>query len=268
MSNLSRGCILSLNSYWKLNYKLRVCVFVENLQDVEEETERVAILLKGLRIQAIIKPVWLNSESGSVSKEYKKQAQIFKRNQRFAFIRNQRRISKKQSTPLVDLVEGSSLDGPIVLAEQTLEEVKGEKKRKIKSRRSFVVTKISRQLLRHVGVSAESEDVELRDELPLASPSHLLVAPSNSTTIENSPRSESLEHILPSDGEESDGEDDEEMEDKEQGPPLLAEVFNTLDALVQHKILNELMAYHSSESACIFRYSSIKILTLQYAARS
>jgi hypothetical protein len=230
-------------------------VYVENQEDVEEEAERVAILCKGLRIQAIIKPVWLNSttESGSVcvSKEYTRQVQIHKRNLRFAFIRNQRKLSKKR--PLDNVVEGvSSLETPVLSHSPSfdIEDELKEKKAKVKPKRSFVVTKISRQMLKHFG---STEDV--RDALPIASPIPRSLFSSPATIdLPTSPRSESPDNL--SDGEQSDGDDpDEVMEDKEgTGPLESASIFNTLEANVQHKILNELMVHHSRDSACIFRY--------------
>ncbi|KAJ3081206.1 hypothetical protein HK102_002506 [Quaeritorhiza haematococci] len=51
--------------HWKQNYKLRVVIFVENEQDVAEERVRVETLLRGLRINAEVKMVWLRNEDGS-----------------------------------------------------------------------------------------------------------------------------------------------------------------------------------------------------------
>jgi hypothetical protein len=224
-----------------LNYQLRVIVFVENREDVDEETERVAILLKGLRIQAIIKPVWLNSGDGNVSfsNEYTKQLLIYKKNQRFAYIRNQRKNSKRRT--LDNVVEGvTTPDSPVLAESEVL-----KKKKKVKPKRSFVVTKISKKLLRHYG-SGEvlAEEVDIRDDLPLASPRS---DPTSSSSKRNTP-SESPTHA------DGDSDGDDEFQEKEGTSPYeSASIFNTLDAMVQHRILNELMLHHSRESACIFR---------------
>ncbi|KAJ1942763.1 hypothetical protein EC988_006405 [Linderina pennispora] len=49
---LQLGTVLHLVPYWNRNYKLRVMCFVENEADVEEETRRVAKLLRDLRVEA------------------------------------------------------------------------------------------------------------------------------------------------------------------------------------------------------------------------
>ncbi|KAF2683411.1 cation chloride cotransporter-like protein [Lentithecium fluviatile CBS 122367] len=58
---LQLGCILHTVPSWKRTYKLRVAVFVEYETDVEEERERVTILLKSLRIEADVLVFWLAS---------------------------------------------------------------------------------------------------------------------------------------------------------------------------------------------------------------
>ncbi|KAJ3386404.1 hypothetical protein HDU92_002570 [Lobulomyces angularis] len=74
---LQMGTILHMNWYWKQNYHLRVMVFVELEEDVDEEVSRVKLLLKGLRIKAEIKAVFLkgkNNKSDTVEiKEYELQ---------------------------------------------------------------------------------------------------------------------------------------------------------------------------------------------------
>jgi potassium/chloride transporter 9 len=58
---LQLGCILHTVPSWKRTYKLRVAVFVEYETDVEEERERVTMLLKSLRIEADVLVFWLAS---------------------------------------------------------------------------------------------------------------------------------------------------------------------------------------------------------------
>ena len=60
---LQLGCILQTVPSWKRTYKLRVAVFVEYETDVEEERERVTMLLKSLRIEADVLVFWLASGS-------------------------------------------------------------------------------------------------------------------------------------------------------------------------------------------------------------
>jgi len=60
---LQLGCILHTVPSWKRTYKLRVAVFVEYETDVEEERERVTMLLKSLRIEADVLVFWLASGS-------------------------------------------------------------------------------------------------------------------------------------------------------------------------------------------------------------
>ncbi|KAF8962514.1 hypothetical protein BGZ46_001153 [Entomortierella lignicola] len=57
---LQMGCILHMVPQWKENYSLRVMVFVEYLEDVEEEKKRLAALLENLRIPAEVKVMCLN----------------------------------------------------------------------------------------------------------------------------------------------------------------------------------------------------------------
>lgn len=256
---LQMGCILSLNSYWRRNYCLRVVVFVENQSDVDEEVERVGVLLKGLRIQAEVKPVWLHSEglgpglSHSVSREYTRQMQIFKRNRRFAMMRNKRRVTKKNSRLVGGVPEQFGLAGSSSAATaEGVEDQEAEvedrvdehlppsgkepRKKAVKQKRSFMFmgTRISRKLLRHY----ESTD---RDDLPRGP----------SGTAQASPRSQSPER----DFSASDADEDDELQEKEQARPDESDsIFNTLEANLQHKIMNELISYHSSDSAVIFRY--------------
>jgi potassium/chloride transporter 9 len=56
---LQLGCILHTVPSWRRMYKLRVCVFVEYENDVDEERERVTTLLKNLRIEAEVLVFWL-----------------------------------------------------------------------------------------------------------------------------------------------------------------------------------------------------------------
>ncbi|KAI8348534.1 amino acid permease-domain-containing protein [Mortierella sp. GBAus27b] len=58
---LQMGCILHMVPQWKENYTLRVMVFVEYLEDVEEEEKRLEALLDNLRIPAEIKVMCLDS---------------------------------------------------------------------------------------------------------------------------------------------------------------------------------------------------------------
>ncbi|KAF9426245.1 hypothetical protein BGZ94_006767, partial [Podila epigama] len=51
---LQMGCILHMVPHWKENYLLRVMVFVEYSEDVEEERKRLSDLLENLRIPAEI----------------------------------------------------------------------------------------------------------------------------------------------------------------------------------------------------------------------
>lgn len=61
---LQLGFILSTVRQWKLNnYKLRVIVFVENEEEVEEERERLSQLLSSLRIDAQIKVICISDGS-------------------------------------------------------------------------------------------------------------------------------------------------------------------------------------------------------------
>jgi potassium/chloride transporter 9 len=60
---LQLGCILHTVPSWKRTYKLRVAVFVEYETDVEEEKQRVTMLLKSLRIEADVLVFWLASGS-------------------------------------------------------------------------------------------------------------------------------------------------------------------------------------------------------------
>ncbi|KAF9370942.1 hypothetical protein CPB97_002344 [Podila verticillata] len=57
---LQMGCILHMVPHWKENYLLRVMVFVEYKEDVEEEKQRLADLLENLRIPAEIKVMCLD----------------------------------------------------------------------------------------------------------------------------------------------------------------------------------------------------------------
>lgn len=58
---LQMGAILNTVPSWKQNYTLRVIVFVEYEEDVEEEESRIKILLEQLRIKAVIVVICLNS---------------------------------------------------------------------------------------------------------------------------------------------------------------------------------------------------------------
>ena len=58
---LQLGCILNTVPSWKKSYKLRVAVFVEYENDVDEERERVTSLLENLRIEAQVLVFWLAS---------------------------------------------------------------------------------------------------------------------------------------------------------------------------------------------------------------
>ncbi|KAG0356577.1 hypothetical protein BG005_004483 [Podila minutissima] len=57
---LQMGCILHMVPHWKENYLLRVMVFVEYKEDVEQERQRLADLLENLRIPAEIKVMCLD----------------------------------------------------------------------------------------------------------------------------------------------------------------------------------------------------------------
>ncbi|KAF9181064.1 hypothetical protein BGZ51_005691 [Haplosporangium sp. Z 767] len=57
---LQMGCILHMVPHWKENYLLRVMVFVEYQQDVEEEKKRLTALLDNLRIPAEVKVLCLD----------------------------------------------------------------------------------------------------------------------------------------------------------------------------------------------------------------
>ncbi|KAF9353035.1 hypothetical protein BGX34_011837 [Mortierella sp. NVP85] len=58
---LQMGCILHMVPQWRDNYILRVMVFVEYMEDVEEEERRLGLLLDNLRIPAEIKVICLDS---------------------------------------------------------------------------------------------------------------------------------------------------------------------------------------------------------------
>ncbi|KAK5952315.1 hypothetical protein OHC33_006788 [Knufia fluminis] len=60
---LQLGCILDTVPAWKKAYKLRVAVFVEYASDVQEEKERVTVLLESLRIKAEVLVFYLASGS-------------------------------------------------------------------------------------------------------------------------------------------------------------------------------------------------------------
>jgi len=64
---LQMGCILHMVPHWKENFLLRVMVFVEYKEDVEEEKKRLRALLENLRIPAEIKVMCLD---GGDSKTY------------------------------------------------------------------------------------------------------------------------------------------------------------------------------------------------------
>ncbi|KAG0311680.1 hypothetical protein BGZ99_009989 [Dissophora globulifera] len=68
---LQMGCILHMVPQWKDNYQLRVMVFVEYKEDVEEEKERLHALLENLRIPAEVKVMCLD---GGDSETYAKLA--------------------------------------------------------------------------------------------------------------------------------------------------------------------------------------------------
>ncbi|KAF9116889.1 hypothetical protein BGX27_008973 [Mortierella sp. AM989] len=57
---LQMGCILHMVPQWKDNYLLRVMVFVEYKEDVEEEKKRLLALLENLRIPAEVKVMCLD----------------------------------------------------------------------------------------------------------------------------------------------------------------------------------------------------------------
>ncbi|KAF9356954.1 hypothetical protein BGX26_004495 [Mortierella sp. AD094] len=57
---LQMGCILHMVPQWKDDYLLRVMVFVEYKEDVEEEKKRLAALLENLRIPAEVKVMCLD----------------------------------------------------------------------------------------------------------------------------------------------------------------------------------------------------------------
>ncbi|KAG0093105.1 hypothetical protein BGZ92_007464 [Podila epicladia] len=57
---LQMGCILHMVPHWKENYLLRVMVFVEYKEDLEQERQRLADLLENLRIPAEIKVMCLD----------------------------------------------------------------------------------------------------------------------------------------------------------------------------------------------------------------
>ncbi|KAF9993657.1 hypothetical protein BGZ79_001655 [Entomortierella chlamydospora] len=57
---LQMGCILHMVPQWKEDYQLRVMVFVEYKEDVEEEKKRLAVLLENLRIPAEVKVMCLD----------------------------------------------------------------------------------------------------------------------------------------------------------------------------------------------------------------
>ncbi|KAJ3166031.1 hypothetical protein HDU88_003574 [Geranomyces variabilis] len=70
---LQLGTILHMVPKWKEHCVLRTVVFVENEEDAEEESRRVDVLLKGLRIKSELKMVWLKPKhEPSVSKKYEK----------------------------------------------------------------------------------------------------------------------------------------------------------------------------------------------------
>ncbi|KAI9797028.1 MAG: hypothetical protein M1833_005861 [Piccolia ochrophora] len=56
---LQLGVIINTVPAWRKSYKLRVAVFVEYESDVEEERQRVKVLLENLRIQAEVLVFWL-----------------------------------------------------------------------------------------------------------------------------------------------------------------------------------------------------------------
>ncbi|KAF9549616.1 hypothetical protein EC957_003152 [Mortierella hygrophila] len=57
---LQMGCILHMVPHWKENFTLRVMVFVEYKEDVEEEKKRLKALLENLRIPAEVKVMCLD----------------------------------------------------------------------------------------------------------------------------------------------------------------------------------------------------------------
>ncbi|GJJ70481.1 solute carrier family 12 (potassium/chloride transporters), member 9 [Entomortierella parvispora] len=57
---LQMGCILHMVPHWKENFLLRVMVFVEYKEDVEEEKKRLKALLENLRIPAEVKVMCLD----------------------------------------------------------------------------------------------------------------------------------------------------------------------------------------------------------------
>ncbi|KAG0017009.1 hypothetical protein BGZ81_010960 [Podila clonocystis] len=57
---LQMGCILHMVPHWKENYLLRVMVFVEYKEDLEQERQRLTDLLENLRIPAEIKVMCLD----------------------------------------------------------------------------------------------------------------------------------------------------------------------------------------------------------------
>ncbi|KAK5799312.1 amino acid permease-domain-containing protein, partial [Linnemannia elongata] len=57
---LQMGCILHMVPHWKENFTLRVMVFVEYNEDVEEEKKRLKALLENLRIPAEVKVMCLD----------------------------------------------------------------------------------------------------------------------------------------------------------------------------------------------------------------
>ncbi|KAI8909000.1 amino acid permease-domain-containing protein, partial [Gorgonomyces haynaldii] len=64
---LQLGTILGVVPHWKKTYELRVNVFVEFEEDADAEFKRVCQLLKGLRIKALVRKVWLQPVSGNGS---------------------------------------------------------------------------------------------------------------------------------------------------------------------------------------------------------
>lgn len=87
---LQLGCTLHMQDYWKENYCLRVIAFVEDFEDAKDEEERVKTLLKGLRIEAEVKMVWLRSADGSVksdSEEYEAHMVSAKKQQRGQYLK-------------------------------------------------------------------------------------------------------------------------------------------------------------------------------------
>jgi len=240
---LQMGCILHMNNYWKTNYALRVLVFVENFEDVEDEAARVKMLLKGLRIDAEVKPVWLKATSStpSDSDEYERQYQIVRRHQRSAYIRQTR---QKSTRPLDDVKEGLPTKSP---------------QREKLTRRStlMIATKISKHLLKQYHTSSEMDDTIGALSEQEEPTTHSIMedrsynesaSPSNSTTAQNSPRLHSPIN---------DSDDDDELQEKEYAAPLPESVFNGLETNVQHKILNQLMRHHSSSFTTAVIFSTL-----------